>query len=334
MTHVGPQQVELRDVMLGEPGPGEVLVEAEYSAISPGTENLVFRGQVPEGMMLDETIASLCGSFSYPFEYGYALVGRVVGLGAGVVDSWLGTRVFAFHPHQDYLRVRVEDLLPVPEGLSAQAACFLPNMESACSFVMDVHPLLGERVLIIGQGVVGLLTTAVMSAFPLSTLVAVERLPNRRAWARRFGATEVLDAVPEAVERSVDRTDDPLAEAFDAVIEASGDPAALNAAIEVTGYDGRIVVASWYGQETASLDLGASFHRRRLRLIASQVSTLAPRLRGRWSKSRRFSLAWEWIGRIAPESLITHVFPLAHCQEAFMQTAAETGAIQVVFRYT
>lgn len=335
IKHVGPERVELREVAVVEPGPGEVLVQAEYSAISSGTETMIFRGEASRELELDETITSLCGSFDYPFAYGYCLVGRIVKVGAVAEEQWLGRRIFAFHPHQDYLRLPVDQCYPVPDAVSARAAGFLPNVETACNFVMDTMPVVGERLLVIGQGVVGLLTTAILGTFPLAALVAADRFPGRREWARRFGATEVVASVASrGASAGCSSAAGGSAAEFDAVIEVSGNPNALDEAIAVTGFAGRIIVGSWYGRKKAAVNLGGAFHRRRIRLISSQVSTVAPELSGRWSKARRLALAWDWVRRIAPESLITHVFTPACCQEAFEQASApEGGALQVVFQY-
>lgn len=313
---------------MGDPQPGEALIRAESSAISGGTESLVFRGDFPGDLPLDASIPQLGSNFRYPVRYGYTLAGTVLRVGSDADAAWLGRRVLAFHPHQDLACVSLEHCWTVPDGVSMRAACFLPNTESAVNFVMDARPCVGERFLVIGQGVVGLLTTAILASFPLAELAATDRLTTRLEWAGRLGANPLstLDRV---------KADGIQAGAgFDAVIELSGNMAALDDAIAVTGFGGRIVIGSWYGNQTAALDLGGVFHRRRLTLLSSQVSTLAADLTARWNKQRRLALAWEWIRRIAPERLITHVFPPERCQQAFELAAnPAAGAMQVVFHY-
>lgn len=330
LWHVGPRRVAWREGVTPAPAVGQVLVQTELSAISPGTESMIFRGEFPAGIALDDTIPALRGQgWSYPLRYGYALIGRVVGAGSSAEEHRLGQRVFLFHPHQDYVCADVGDCLPVPEGAASQAAVMLPNVESAVNFAMDATPLIGERLLVTGQGVVGLLTTAVLSAFPLAGLAAVDRVPERRQWSTVLGARTVAESVaalsihPEVVED------------FDAVIELSGSMEVLNEAIPRTGFDGRIIVGSWYGHPGGTLDLAGAFHRRRIRLISSQVSTLAPRWTGRWTKSRRLALAWDWIRRLGPERLVTHCLPVAQCQEAFELAATPaSGALQLVLNYS
>lgn len=326
--HLGPRSVAWCETSIDPPRAGEVRVETEYSAISAGTESLIFNGRMPAGLDLDAAIPALRRGFGYPVAYGYVVVGRIIATGAEVDAAWLGRRVFVFHPHQDRLCVSLDQCLPVPDDVSEQAALFLANTESALNFVMDARPVIGERLLVLGQGVVGLLTTAMLASFPLGELVAADPLPARRAWAERLGAT----AVETLAGRVAD--DRPSGAGFDAVIELSGNMAALNEAIASVGFGGRIIVGSWYGNKSTTLNLGGVFHRRRVQLISSQVSTLAPDLGGRWSKGRRLELAWDWIRRLRPECWITHVFSPENCQAAFELAARPaSGALQVVFRY-
>jgi threonine dehydrogenase-like Zn-dependent dehydrogenase len=120
----------------------------------------------------------------------------------------------------------------------------------------------------------------------------------------------------------------------DLVYELSGVPSALDQAIAVTGFTGRVLVGSWYGQKPAHLDLGGHFHRNRIRLISSQVSTLAPELSGRWTKARRFQVAWEMIRKINPSRFITHRFPITQAHQAYQLLDQDPeGAIQVIFSY-
>jgi 2-desacetyl-2-hydroxyethyl bacteriochlorophyllide A dehydrogenase len=330
LFHVGPCRVECREVSLAPPGAGEVLITSRCSAISPGTEAMIFSGAFPSDTPLDMNIESLRGGFTYPFSFGYALVGDVSAIGAGVDDGLLGKTLFAFHPHQDRAVVPVSGCHVVPDGLPPEAALFLPQMESALNFVMDGAPLIGERVLVFGQGVVGLLTAALLAEFPLERLVAVEPLAWRRELSKRWGIAETVDPTYAAQWQAL------LAglDGADLVFELSGDMAALNQAIEATVFDGRIVVGSWYGARSKPLELGGRFHRNRVRLVSSQVSTLDPALSGRWDKLRRIRLAWRMVEKLRPQRLIGRSFPLAQCLEAFEAVSArQDGVMQVIFRY-
>ncbi len=334
--HVAKRKVAVGHASLPALGAGEVLVRTLYSAISPGTESLVFEGRVPPGMPLDARIASLSAGASYPFAYGYALVGEIVDAGANVDRAWLQRRVFAFHPHQDYSVVPLREVVAIPAEIEPLAALFLPNVESATSFVHDAEPRLGERALVLGQGVVGLLAVALLAEFPIELLASADPIANRRERSLALGAhcsIDPQDAAQCATLRErlfAGRDDDGL----DFVIELSGNAQALNQAIELAGFDARVIVASWYGTSPAAIDLGGHFHRRRLALVSSQVSRIAPRLSGRWNRQRRLDTAWRAIARIGPQRLVTHHFRFDDCQRAFECVSARAdGVLQAVFEY-
>lgn len=310
--------------------PGEVLVETLVSAISPGTEMLFYRGQLPAGVAVDTSIASLSGGLSYPLKYGYACVGRVIGLGAGVADEWRGRLVFAFHPHESHFCAPITSLLPVPPGVEAERAALLPNAETAVNLVMDGAPLVGERVVVFGLGIVGLLTTALLARFPLAGLYAVDPLAARRDLAARLGATQTFDPAEMESLAAV------LAESngADLIFELSGQPAALDQAVQMAGFGARIVVGSWYGNKRASLDLGEHFHRNRLQIVSSQVSTLAPHLTGRWTKARRMQSGWRFLADLPVERLITQRFPVEEAADAYQLIDQQPGqTVQVILQY-
>jgi threonine dehydrogenase-like Zn-dependent dehydrogenase len=291
---------------------------------------MIFSGVFPANTALDTSIKSLAGDFAYPFAYGYALVGEVSATGPGMDQGLVGRTLFAFHPHQDRAVVPLAACLAIPDGVPPEAALFLPQVETALNLVMDGAPLIGERVLVFGQGVVGLLTAALLAKFPLARLVAAEPLAWRRDLARQWGIAETVDPTDvgqwQALRDSLDGAD--------LVFELSGDMATLNRAIDIAGFDARIVVGSWYGARSQPVDLGGRFHRNRLRLISSQVSTLDPALTGRWDKQRRFDLAWRMARQLEPQRLISQSFSLAQCQLAFETVCAQRdGVMQVIFQY-
>lgn len=330
LFHVAEGRVESRDVALPAPGEHEVLIRSRCSAISAGTEAMIFRGAFPKGAALDTTIASLKGGFAYPFRYGYALVGEVSAIGPGVDEGLAGRLLFAFHPHQDHAVVPLADCLVIPDGVAPEAALFLPQVETALSLVMDGAPLIGERVLVCGQGVVGLLAAALLARFPLARLVASEPLAWRRRLAAQWGITDSVDPSDAGAWRALLASLD----GADLVFELSGNMGALDQAIDAAGFDGRIVVGSWYGIGSRPLDLGGKFHRNRLRLVSSQVSTLDPALTGRWDKRRRIEFAWRMLEQLRPERLVSHAFALAQCEAAFETVCARReGVMQVIFRY-
>jgi threonine dehydrogenase-like Zn-dependent dehydrogenase len=209
-------------------------------------------------------------------------------------------------------------------------------METAVNFLLDGAPLLGEQVAVLGQGIVGLLTTALLASTPVSRLVSLDRLSLRRRASLELGAQASLDpGDPAAVEN---------ARAFlqgtssypggDLIYEISGAPAALDQAIQIAGYSGRVVIGSWYGRKRASLDLGGRFHRDRIKLISSQVSSFAPEHLGRWDKARRFQTAWEWLRKLHPARLVTHRFPLHQAEETYaLLDKHPEEVLQVIFTY-
>jgi 2-desacetyl-2-hydroxyethyl bacteriochlorophyllide A dehydrogenase len=310
-----------------------VLVRTELSAISPGTELLIYRGEAPQDLAADTSIAALAGSLAFPLKYGYSAVGRVAEVGQEVSRHWQGALVFAFHPHESAFLAAPDELLPVPAGLTPEDAVFLPNLQTAVTLVLDGKPLIGENVAVLGQGIVGLLLTALLIAFPLARLVTLDRHPNRRLASESLGAHASLDpASPGVLEK--------LQAAFeshgskpgaDLAFEVSGHPAALDLALAVTGFHGRVVIGSWYGTKTAELHLGGVFHRQRQVLMASQVSTLAPELTGRWTRDRVLEVAWRMAARLKPSRFITHRFPLEEAATAYgLLDRHPEEAIQVV----
>jgi alcohol dehydrogenase len=329
-----PYKVEIREAELKRPEAGQVVVQTVISAISPGTEMLLYRGQMPMGVAVDETIEALGGQFQYPLKYGYAAVGRVTALGKGVPADWEGRLVFAFNPHETHFVARIEQLLPVPVEMSPETAVFLPNMETAVSFLMDGQPMIGEQVAVFGQGIVGLLTTALLAQMPLASLVTLDSYPLRREWSARLGAMAALASTAGLTEiRKALQGERPYAGA-DLTFELSGNPGALDQAIAVTGYNGRILVGSWYGQKQATLNLGGPFHRSHMQIISSQVSHIAPQWNGRWRKPRRLQTAWQMLDQLRPERLITHYFPIEQAAQAYqLLDQSPEQAVQVVLIY-
>lgn len=312
----GPREAAVREEALAKPLPGEVLVASRVSAISPGTEMLFYRGQLPAGVAVDTSIAALSAGLAYPLKYGYACVGEVAQVGPGVADEWLGRLVFAFHPHESHFCASVDGLLPVPSGIGPEQAAFLPNGETAVNLVMDGAPLVGERVVVFGLGIVGLLTTRLLARFPLAGLYAVDPIPARREVAQALGATRTFS--PSRLDELSAALGDSHGKAgADLIFELSGQPAALDQAVQVAGFGARIVVGSWYGNKRASLDLGEHFHRNRIQIVSSQVSTLAPHLSGRWTKARRMASAWGFVADLPVEWLVTQRVPLAEAADAY-----------------
>jgi len=184
---------------------------------------------------------------------------------------------------------------------------------------------------VIGQGVVGLLTTAILSRMPIGSLTALERYSLRRQLSEEIGCDLCLDVEPyEELFCSL-----PFSEGgADLTFELSGNPNALDMAMKLTGFEGRIILGSWYGNKISHVRFGEVFHRRRLRIIGSQVSTISPSLTGRWDKARRLKLSWEMIRQLQPSQLISHQFNVEEAAEAYdMIDRGDERVVQILLTY-
>jgi 2-desacetyl-2-hydroxyethyl bacteriochlorophyllide A dehydrogenase len=329
----GPETVEVREATVGEPDADELLVDTRASAISAGTELLVYRNQVPADLPADEALDALDGDLSYPLQYGYAASGVVREAGADVDPDWVGRSVFAFVPHQTSFRATPDSVVALPPGTTPAAGSLLPSVETATNIVLDAAPRLGERVVVFGAGVIGLCVTRLLAAFPLESLVVVDPIERRRDLAAAFGADRTTTPA-DLGDGDSGETGSAVDDA-DLAVELSGQPSAIDDAIDVVGYDARIVVGSWYGTKREPIDLGGRFHRDRIDIVSSQVSTISPALRGRWDRERRMDAALDRLDRIPADELITHRIPFERAPEAYELLDAEPdAAVQVILEYS
>ena len=326
------REVTIEATETEDPAADQVTVDAHLSAISSGTELLVYRGQAPSGITADSSLETINGDLSFPLRYGYSLVGSVVDAGRDVDDAWVDREVIAFHPHQTRFNATTDCLIPLPPDIERRAGALFPSAETATNFLLDGAPKVGERVAVFGAGVIGLCTIRLLAEFPLDSLVVVEPRASRRDLARAFGADKVVP--PGEADASFESVGDDGPAGADLVYELSGRPDTLNDAIDVVGYDGRIVVGSWYGSKRSGLRLGGSFHRDRIDVISSQVSTIDPALRGRWSKDRRTDTALDGLRTIDHEALITDEIPFERAENAYERLdEAPEGTVQVLLTY-
>lgn len=324
--------VHLRRSIARSPGPGEVSVEALFSAISHGTEMLVYRGEVPDDLPLDSAIQTCQGAFSFPVKYGYSSVGRVVQVGREVADLQVGDAVFAFNPHETLYTIPAGLVIKLPDSISPRLGVFVANLETGLNAMLDAAPRLGETVAVIGQGVVGLLITWLARKAGAGLVITADLFEKRRNLSKRFGADLAVDSSAKSIADCVAEMTEGLG--ADVVIEATGDPAALDLAIKAASHEGRIVVISWYGVKRAPLALGTDFHRKRLTLRSSQVSTLDPSLEPTWSVSRRRNLAVRYLREVPCDELITHTIPFARAGEAYRLIEEHPEqVVQVVLEY-
>jgi 2-desacetyl-2-hydroxyethyl bacteriochlorophyllide A dehydrogenase len=325
LRFVAPRRVEPSDVDVRAPGDGELLVRTQWSGISGGTELLAYRGELDAGSALDETIGSLEGRFEYPFAYGYSCVGHVVSSRvAGIAE---GAIVFAFHPHQDLFTVSASDVVTL-EGVDARAATLFPLVETALQVSLDAGSRLEESVVVLGLGPVGTLSAALLQRGGANVIGADPRVDRREA-AALFGIPAVgVSDVRGVVDEMTSGTGVPL------VVDATGHPPALARALELLGHEGEALVCSWYGTKEVSLPLGRQFHRRRLQIRSTQVSTIPSRLAARWDVPRRRRAAAQLMRELPLKLLATHEVPFEMADEAYAALdRGEAGLLHVELRY-
>ena len=291
-----PGEVQLRDEFLPEPRDGEQLFISRLQAISPGTERLMFSGTFPKGLEADPGMDGFDGRFDYPFRYGYI----------NVCTDEEGRRYFAFKDHCTAFVADPGKLIRLPDTLTDRQALLLPHTETALSIIHDLHPRMGERILITGAGILGSLTALVLSMHNGCRVTISDPHPEKAGWFRRTPGALFPPRFVTCSETG-----------FDAAVDCSGNPDGLQTCIDSVGMEGRVIAAGWFGDQIAPLNLGRSFHRKRISLISSQVSNLAPELGPLWSKKRRMAVAMEIISAISPIHLISHSFSLADAANAY-----------------
>lgn len=306
---VEPGRGEIRAVSLAAPGPDEIRVRMLASGISRGTETLVFRGQVP----LSQRDAMRCpcqaGDFPGPVKYGYSAVGLVE---AGP-DDLVGRRVFCLHPHQDRFNLPATAALPVPDAVPTRRAVLAANLETALNGLWDAAALPGDRIAIIGAGVVGGLFAALAARLPGAQVTLVDRDPARAGLAQ---ALSCGFALPNAAPGDQDL-----------VVQASGAPAGLVLALGLAGFEATVLDMSWYGDQPVVLPLGEAFHAKRLTLRSSQVGSVAPAQRPRWSHRRRLALALDLLADPLYDGFLDGESAFGALPETMARLAGDGGAL-------
>lgn len=271
----GPDQGEIRPTNPDLDAPDSeptVEVATLYSGISRGTESLVFHGRIPPSEYQRMRAPFQAGDFPWPVRHGYSNVGRVINGPANLQNRI----VFTLFSHQTRFRVPASAVVPLPDSVPAERAILAANMETAINGIWDAQAAMGERIAVVGCGVVGALMAWLCQRLPGTRVTAVDTEPSRRAILEKLGVC--LDPNLES--------DD-----HDLVIHASGNPAGLDHAIALAGTEGRIVEMSWYGDQPVNISLGGAFHSRRLTLRASQVGRVSPERRPAWRHQDRLTLA-------------------------------------------
>jgi NADPH:quinone reductase-like Zn-dependent oxidoreductase len=287
---------ELRPAILPDPGPDDVLVRTRFSGISRGTETLVFAGRVPVDQYAAMRAPFQEGDFPAPVKYGYLSVGVVE---AGPADL-LGRTVFCLHPHQTAYVVPAAAVVPVPPGVPAERAVLAGTVETAVNALWDARPRLGDRVTVVGAGMVGCCVAALLARIPGVRVQLVDTDPGKAAVARALGVPFVGPS-----EAAGDR---------DLVVHASATGAGLRRSLELLAPEGTVLELSWYGDREVELSLGGAFHSRRLAIRASQVGTVA---RPDRTFTERLALALELLRDPAFDALISGRSRFAELPDVF-----------------
>lgn len=295
----GPGQTELRDGPLGD----GIEIRAEYSGISRGTESLVLAGKVPQSEWNRMACPLQSGSFPFPVKYGYSAVGRTRD----------GTRVFCLHPHQDVFTAPADMAIPIPDAVPSSRAILAANMETALNVIWDALAAPGDRITIVGAGVVGALAAYIAARIPATEVTLIDINPAREALAAALGCRFALPA--EAPENG------------DLAIHTSASAEGLKTAIACAGFEAKVIEASWYGDRDTPIPLGGAFHSQRLQIIGSQVGHVPPARRARWPYRRRMETALALLADPALDALISGQTEFSDLPARYADILADPGTL-------
>ncbi len=286
LWYVAPGKAEVRPETLAPLADGQVRVRAVASALSRGTERLIFSGRVPESEYERMRAPFMSGAFPFPVKYGYAMVGKVEDGPATLKNR----NVFALYPHQTAFNLAAENVVPLPDGLPAERAVLAANMETALNAVWDGAPGPADRIAVVGAGVLGLLVARLCAKIPGTDVTVVDVNGERAGIAKAFGAAFAApDKAPDNC---------------DLVVHTSASSAGLATALRLAGDEATVLELSWFGADDVKVPLGDVFHSRRLRLISSQVGKVSPGRRPRWDYRRRLTAALNLLKDDALDALI------------------------------
>ncbi|MBY6240548.1 zinc-binding alcohol dehydrogenase [Methylosinus sp. Sm6] len=317
LWHEAPRAAAIRSTPLPPLGPGEARVRTSWSAVSRGTERLVFEGRVPPSEWTRMRAPFQEGAFSFPVKYGYCAVGAIE---EGPRER-LGEIVFCLHPHQDRFVAPLDMLRRVPADVPPRRATLAANMETALNGLWDSGAGPGDRIIVVGAGVLGLLVAALAARLPGAEVTVVDREP-RGDIAQSLGA------------RFASAGDFAPGGDADVVFHASASSEGLALALDAAGPEAAVVELSWHGAGAVAAPLGGAFHVRRLRLLSSQVGQVAPSRRPRWSYARRLDKALELLADPRLDALITEEIAFENApQELPRVLAPGAGGLATLFRY-
>lgn len=315
LWYVADGRVELRAAEVLALQTDGVRVSARYSGLSRGTERLVLHGRVPASEHTRMRCPHQAGDFPFPVKYGYAMVGLI----EEGPQARVGETVFLLHPHQQAMTVALGDVHTVPKDVPAQRAALTANMETALNVTWDAGAAPGDRILIVGGGVLGLLIAGIVARIPGTTVTVADVDVSRAAVAQGMGAAFALPtAAPDNQ---------------DIVIHTSSTAEGLRLALACAGTEARVVEASWYGDKDVAVPLGGGFHSRRLQLISSQVGMVPPHQRARWTYARRIAAALDLLRDARFDALITGEIAFADAPARVPAILDSGNGLMTVLRY-
>lgn len=297
----GPKESVIKDTPLPELEDGFVRIRSSYSAISPGTERLVFQGKVPPSMVKKMIVPYMEGDFSFPVKYGYSIVGTVVD---SPQDEFIGKRVHVMHPHQNEIVVRQEDLNFISDTLPDQRATLFSNTQTCVNAIWDSQVDIGDKVLIVGFGTIGSLLSLILQQMNLVEIHVADNNIEKLKIAEQFGFTTFS---PNQV----------TPDFYDLSFHCSATSEGLQTAIDCVGLEGRVIELSWYGSNSVNLELGSSFHTGRKQIISSQVSRIPIRKQPQWDHYRRNEFVQKILHDTEFDKLITSTINFSSVSEIF-----------------
>ncbi len=317
LWYEAPHRARLRAETLRKPRADELLVETRWSALSRGTERLVFSGLVNPANGARMRAPMQDGDFPFPVKYGYCTVGQVV----EGDSAFLGRDVFVLHPHQDRFVVGKDDVVLVPDAVPARRATLAASMETALNALWDSGAGAGDRIVVVGAGLIGLLIAFLAAGLPGAEVTAVDPDPARGALATAFGARFSTDSAT-------------VGEA-DVVFHTSASSAGLTDAIACCAMEASLVEVSWYGDTAVTVCLGGAFHAKRLRLVSSQVGALPPLRVARWTHTRRLMKALDLLADPRLDALISEEVAFADLPGALGRIlGGDPAGVATVVRYS
>lgn len=295
--HINANQSEVRTSESAQIAGNKLHVRSLYSLISLGTELLVARGKVPADMHEFMRVPYMEGEFIFPVKYGYSLVGKITGT---------DTLCHVMYPHQNECLIDPEDFFEIPKDIPPKRAILASNLETALTGIWDGSVKPGERIAIVGFGMIGSLIARIVTGIPGTEVSIIETHESRKAYAEQFGF-KVLDDPSDAIEP------------YDIAFHTSGTGAGLQTALNLVGLEGRIIEMSWYGDVSVNVYLGGEFHILRKQLISSQVSRIPVSMLARWDHRRRMKVVFDLLQDQAYDMHITHEISLKEAEELFNQ---------------